>query len=174
MDNFWQFLALWAIFGQFLDNFWTFQYYCARLPQQPYFPHCEGDNDFDDEFSGWDKVQPVQDQGWAAFEDSKPKKPPPRPSKPPPARPPPPTRNKNNLDPKNAPGVVIKAPSTESIKSWNCTTADKLIKSRNSSEIEGIEEIEDDDPFDTSHLDAIIGIFLDITSRPGPFNKIAF
>ena len=134
----------------------------------------QGDNDFDDEFSGWDKVQPVQDQGWAAFEDTKPKKPPPRPSKPPPARPPPPTRNKNNLDPKNAPGVVIKAPSTESIKSWNCTTADKLIKSRNSSEIEGIEEIEDDDPFDTSHLDAIIGNFLDITSKALVFKLLSY
>ena len=31
--NFEQFLA-------FFGNFWTFQYYCARLPQQPYFPHC--------------------------------------------------------------------------------------------------------------------------------------
>ena len=37
-----------AIFGHFLDNFgifgnfWAFQYYYARLPKQPYFPHCGG------------------------------------------------------------------------------------------------------------------------------------
>ena len=40
MDNLGQFWAIFGIFWQFLDNFWTLQYYCARLPQQPYFPHC--------------------------------------------------------------------------------------------------------------------------------------
>ena len=37
LDNFGEFLG---IFKDFLNNFWTFQYYCSRLPQQPYSPHC--------------------------------------------------------------------------------------------------------------------------------------
>ena len=124
----------------------------------------ESDNidDAFSEFSGWsnDKaVKPAQDQGWSAFEESKPKRPPP--PKPPPPRPSrPPARSKNTLDPKNTPSVVVKAPSTESIKSWNCSTAENLIKkSRRPSEIDGepLEALEeDDDPFDTSHLDAVI------------------
>ena len=43
LDNFgqfWTIFAFLAIFGQFLDNFCSFQYYYARLPQKPYFPHC--------------------------------------------------------------------------------------------------------------------------------------
>ena len=82
-------------------------------------------------------------EGWAAFDGNKPKRPPP------PARPPRPTRN--NLDPSASPAVVVKAPSTESIKSWNVSVADTLIKK---SEIEAqdslIEQEEEEfDPFDT-------------------------
>ena len=127
--------------------------------------------DIDEEFSGWTEVQPVVDQGWAAFQETKTeKKPPPRPSKPPPPRPSRPPRvgppsaaaaSKSHLDPAYArdnPSVVIKAPSTESIKSWNCATADILIKK---SEIEALdapveEDQDEEDPFDTSNFDGIV------------------
>ena len=116
----------------------------------------------DDEFSGWDEVKPIVDQGWAAFEETKK----PKPSRPPPPRPAPPRplqRPKlQHLDPtggKGAPSVVIKAPSTESIKSWNCATADILIKK---SEIEALDEplpeadSEEEDPFDTSNFESVV------------------
>ena len=35
-----QFWAILTNFGQILAIFWTFLYYCARLPQHPYFPYC--------------------------------------------------------------------------------------------------------------------------------------
>lgn len=114
--------------------------------------------DIDDEFSGWDEVKPVQDQGWKAFEETKSDR---KPSRPPPPKPPPPrpTRAppKVHLEPRDAPSVVIKAPSTESIKSWNCATADILIKK---SEIEALDapalEEEEEDPFDTSNFEGIV------------------
>lgn len=119
--------------------------------------------DIDEEFSGWTEVQPVVDQGWAAFQETKTeKKPPPRPSKPPPPRPPrpsrgPPSTSTVHLNPEDNPAIVLKAPSLESIKSWNCATADILIKK---SQIEALdapeEEQDEEDPFDTSNFDGIV------------------
>lgn len=119
----------------------------------------EEENKKSDDFSGWDEVKPIVDQGWAAFEETKTK-----PSRPPPPRPAPPRPQRPKLqylDPcggKGAPSVVIKAPSTESIKSWNCATADILIKK---SEIEALDEplhedSEEEDPFDTSNFESVV------------------
>ena len=112
-----------------------------------------------DDFSGWDEVKPIVDQGWAAFEETKTK-----PSRPPPPRPAPPRPQRpklQHLDPtggKGAPSVVIKAPSTESIKSWNCATADILIKkSENEALDEPLpEDSEEEDPFDTSNFESVV------------------
>jgi hypothetical protein len=119
----------------------------------------------EDDFEAWNEVKPIVDQGWAAFEETKAAKP----SRPPPPRPAPPRPSETPqrpprvyLDPesgRNTPSVVVKAPSTESIKSWNCSTADILIKK---SEIEAhdaeiLHEVEDeDDPFDTSNFEGVV------------------
>ena len=94
------------------------------------------------------------DQGWAAFKDpsNPPKRPPPPKKVPPrPARPP---LKKQTLDPASRPSVVVKAPSTESIKSWNCSVAENLIKKSELEALENatLEEEEDFDPFDTTQF----------------------
>ena len=52
--------------------------------------------------------------------------------------------------------MVVKAPSTESLKSWNCAVADNLIKkSKLESESEALREEEEEeefDPFDTTQF----------------------
>ena len=118
----------------------------------------------EDDFSGWDEVKPIVDQGWAAFEEKKePAKKPTRPPPPKPRPPRPPKSQQHHLNPlsdKDAPSVVVNAPSLESIKSWNCATADILIKK---SEIEALEaedhilhEEDEEDPFDTGFADEVL------------------
>ena len=100
--------------------------------------------------------EPDQNEGWAAFGgggETKSKKPP-RPVPPRPQRPRPPRVHIDPADIPEAPSVVVKAPSTESIKSWNCSVADNLIrKSQESAAVEPLEEQEEYDPFDTKHVD---------------------
>ena len=107
-------------------------------------------------------VAKVPDEGWAAFkEDKKPKRPPPpKPAPPRPNRPP--LKPGNSLVPseKSSVSVVVKAPSTESIKSWNCAVAENLITQSKLEALENSilqeddeeEEEEEFDPFDTSNF----------------------
>jgi hypothetical protein len=81
--------------------------------------------------------------------------PPPKPKPEPPKRPPQVYVNPSSRP--NTPSVVVKAPSTESIKSWNISVAESLIRK---SEIEAIEagvlaerEEEELDPFDTTKFE---------------------
>ena len=90
------------------------------------------------------------DGGWAAFE----KKKPPRPVPPRPRQPRAPILSVTNFDPADAPSVVVKAPSTESIKSWNISVAENLIrKAEESSAVEPV--LEEEDPFDTTHIESL-------------------
>ena len=146
-----------------LETDLDFDSLAKRDPEQEAENSAEKSKDADDEFGGWDEVKPIVDQGWAAFEETKTKPsrpPPPRPAPPRPARPAIPKVVKQHLDPtggKGAPSVVIKAPSTESIKSWNCATADILIKkSENEALDEPLEEDEEEDPFDTSNFESVV------------------
>lgn len=103
----------------------------------------------------------ANNEGWAAFGDdpSKPSRPPPpRPAPPRPA-PPPPKVQVDYTSGRNTPSVIVKAPSTDSIKSWNVGVAETLILK---SEIEAIEahaidealeEKDEFDPLDTSGID---------------------
>ena len=102
--------------------------------------------------------------GWAAFDEVKRKKPS-RPPKPPPPRPPRPAARPNppavSIDyasGRNTPAVIIKAPSTESVRSWNCTQSETLIIKNNiealdASQIENEDEI---DPFDTTEYEGLV------------------
>jgi hypothetical protein len=96
---------------------------------------------------------PVVESGWAAFKEEKPARPPPPKPKPEPPRRPPQVYINPSSRP-NTPSVVVKAPSTESIKSWNCAVAENLIRK---SEIEALEaEVlaeEEFDPFDTTKFE---------------------
>lgn len=85
--------------------------------------------------------------GWAAFE----KKKPPRPAPPKPRQPRAPTVSVTAIDPSDAPSVVVKAPSTESIKSWNISVAENLI--RKVEESSAVEPVLEEDPFDTTHIE---------------------
>ena len=126
-------------------------------------------------------VAKVPDEGWAAFKsDKKPTRPPP--PKPAPPRPPrPPLRESNSLNPseKSSVSVVVKAPSTESIKSWNCAVADKLITKSKLEALENSilsedEEDEEDDPFDTSNF-RDVGEFEETKEEvEDPFDTSAF
>ena len=133
--------------------------------------HRESTNAGDDDDVGGDDSKPLGDvlqdsgaaaffaeatpapvsEGWAAFDDnsSKPKRPPP--PRPAPKRPPPPPNSRSNLAPGNAPSVVVKAPSTESIKSWNNSVADNMIRKSKEDALE--EEEEEYDPFDTKEFE---------------------
>ncbi len=104
-------------------------------------------------------VRVNNEEDWAAFADDgtaikkKPSRPPP--PKPAPKRPPPPGQQQPyTLSEEDAPPVVVKAPSTDSLKSWNCAVADNLIKkSKLESENEALEEEEEEfDPFDTTQF----------------------
>jgi hypothetical protein len=104
------------------------------------------------------------DQSWAAFEEprSRPSRPPPpRPAPPRPAPPPPVYSPKVQVDyasGRNTPSVIVKAPSSESIKSWNVTQAECLILKSNIEAIEaaGYEEAKDFDPFDTTEYEQVV------------------
>ena len=100
-------------------------------------------------------VAKAPDEGWAAFkEEKKPKRPPPpKPAPPRPKRPQ--LKESTSLGPpvESSVSVLVNAPSTESIKSWNCAVADNLISK---SKLEALansplEEEEEFDPFDTSN-----------------------
>lgn len=104
-------------------------------------------------FGGTSAPEPVVDSGWAAFKEEKPARPPPPKPKPEvPKRPP--QVHVNPSSRPNTPSVVIKAPSLESIKSWNCAVAENLIRK---SEIEALEAgvlaEEEFDPFDTTQFE---------------------
>ena len=103
-----------------------------------------------DVFGGASTTEPIVDSGWAAFKEEKPARPPPPKPKPEPPRRPPQVYINPSSRP-NTPSVVVKAPSTESIKSWNISVAENLIRK---SEIEALEaEVlaeEEFDPFDTT------------------------
>ena len=104
-------------------------------------------------FGGTSAPEPVVDSGWAAFKEEKPARPPPPKPKPEPPRRPPQVHVNPSSRP-NTPSVVIKAPSLESIKSWNCAVAENLIRK---SEIEALEAgvlaEEEFDPFDTTQFE---------------------
>ena len=106
----------------------------------------------------------TEESSWAQFGGGPEKKktPPARPSKPPPPRPPrPPPTPRVEIDyasGRNTPSVIIKAPSSESIKSWNNTQAENLIRK---SKIEGLEteileQEKEFDPFDTTEYTKVV------------------
>ena len=101
--------------------------------------------------------------GWAEFDAIKRKKPsrppPPRPPPPrPPSRPKPPAVNIDYASGRNTPAVIIKAPSTESVKSWNVTQSETLILKSNIEALEAsaLEDEDEIDPFDTTEYDGIV------------------
>ena len=59
---------------------------------------------------------------------------------------------------RNTPSVIIKAPSSESIKSWNVNQAETLILKCNIEAIEAsaLEDDDEDDPFDTKQFEGIV------------------
>ena len=92
------------------------------------------------------KVSAGVDEGWAAFEGNKPKRPPP------PVRPNRPPLPRAALDPRDNPAVVVRVPSTESVRSWNVSAAERAIGEEGGGERRDTlrEEEEDEyDPFDT-------------------------
>ena len=100
-------------------------------------------------------VAKAPDVGWAAFKEEQ------KPKRPPPPKPAPPRPNRPSLDPshsldpsqKSSVACVVTAPSLESIKSWNCATADKLITKSKLEALDNspVDEEEEFDPFDTSN-----------------------
>lgn len=107
------------------------------------------------------------DQSWAAFEEprSKPSRPPPpRPAPPRPAPPSQPTTSPrvqvDYASGRNTPSVIVKAPSSESIKSWNVTQAECLILKSNIEAIEAAgyneEAGKEFDPFDTTEFEEVV------------------
>jgi hypothetical protein len=102
------------------------------------------------------------EDSWAAFEEprAKPSRPPPPRPAPPPARPAPPKPQVqvDYASGRNTPSVIIKAPSSESIKSWNVTQAECLILKSNIEAIEasGYDNEKDFDPFDTTEYDEVV------------------
>ncbi|XP_040569178.1 uncharacterized protein stnA [Lepeophtheirus salmonis] len=101
------------------------------------------------------KTASSTDDNWTAFKEP-PKRPPPpnRPPKPLPS----PVLKTIQLDPSQRPSVVVKAPSNDSIKSWNCAVADSLIhksqlEAQEAALQEESEESDEDDPFDTTEYD---------------------
>lgn len=59
---------------------------------------------------------------------------------------------------RNTPAVIIKAPSTESVKSWNVTQSDTLILKCNIEALEAsaLEDENEIDPFDTTEYEGIV------------------
>ena len=130
----------------------------------------------DDPFEVVDKQAKAQkfgdeEGGWGAFDTAvvrkKPPRPPPR--RPPPPRPPRPSESKETPQVqvdyasgtntgRNTPSVIIKAPSSESIKSWNVNQAETLILKCNIEAIEAsaLEDDDEDDPFDTKQFEGIV------------------
>ena len=101
--------------------------------------------------------------GWAEFDQIKRKKPsrppPPRPAPPrPPAPSRPPAVQVDYASGRNTPSVIIKAPSSDSIKSWNVTQSDTLILKCNIEALEAsaLEEEVEADPFDTTEFEEIV------------------
>jgi len=101
--------------------------------------------------------------GWAEFDQIKRKKPsrppPPRPAPPrPPAPSRPPAVQVDYASGRNTPSVIIKAPSSDSIKSWNVTQSDTLILKCNIEALEAsaLEEEAEADPFDTTEFEEIV------------------
>ena len=101
--------------------------------------------------------------GWAEFDQIKRKKPsrppPPRPPPPrPPSRPKPPAVSIDYASGRNTPAVIIKAPSTESVKSWNVTQSDTLILKCNIEALEAsaLEDDDEIDPFDTTEYEGLV------------------
>ena len=104
-----------------------------------------------------------ENAGWAEFDQIKRKKPsrppPPRPPPPrPPSRPKPPTVNIDYASGRNTPSILIKAPSTESVQSWNVTQSDTLLIKNNIEALEAsaLEDPDEVDPFDTSEFEGIV------------------
>ena len=101
--------------------------------------------------------------GWAEFDQIKRKKPsrppPPRPAPPrPPAPSRPPAVQVDYASGRNTPSVIIKAPSSDSIKSWNVTQSDTLILKCNIEALEAsaLKEEVEADPFDTTEFEEIV------------------
>jgi len=105
-----------------------------------------------------------ENDGWAEFDQIKRKKPsrPPPPPRPAPPRPAPPSRppavQVDYASGRNTPSVIIKAPSSDSIKSWNVTQSDTLILKCNIEALEAsaLEEDDEADPFDTTEFEGIV------------------
>jgi len=105
-----------------------------------------------------------ENDGWAEFDQIKRKKPsrPPPPPRPTPPRPAPPSRPPavqiDYASGRNTPSVIIKAPSSDSIKSWNVTQSDTLILKCNIEALEAsaLEEEGEADPFDTTEFEGIV------------------
>ena len=105
-----------------------------------------------------------ENDGWAEFDQIKRKKPsrPPPPPRPAPPRPAPPSRppavQVDYASGRNTPSVIIKAPSSDSIKSWNVTQSDTLILKCNIEALEAsaLEEDDEVDPFDTTEFEGIV------------------
>ena len=104
-----------------------------------------------------------ENDGWAEFDQIKRKKPsrppPPRPPPPrPPSRPKPPAVNIDYASGRNTPAVIIKAPSTESVQSWNVTQSDTLIIKCNIEALEAsaLENEDEIDPFDTTEYEGLV------------------
>lgn len=91
------------------------------------------------------RADPLPSEGWAAFDGVKPKRPPPPPKRP--NRPPP---IPANLE---APSVVLRCPSIDSIKSWNVNVSDTLIRKSEIEAQDALREIEEYDPFDTKDFE---------------------
>ena len=110
-----------------------------------------------------DNLKEEANGGWAEFDQIKRKKPtrppPPRPPPPrPPSRPKPPAVNIDYASGRNTPSILIKAPSTESVKSWNVTQSDTLILKCNIEALEAsaLEDEDEIDPFDTTEYEGLV------------------
>ena len=149
---------------------------CYKLIFINYFPNFEnlfflGIDPFEEVDRQISKKNSSEDSSWANFggQDPKKKAPPARPSKPPPPRPPrpPPPSATQQTTPRveidyasgrNTPSVIIKAPSSESIKSWNNAQAETLIRKSNIEAIEAsvLEQEKEFDPFDTTEYNQVV------------------
>ena len=69
------------------------------------------------------------------------------------------------------PSVVVKAPSTESIKSWNCNVADSLIRKSEIEAEEALKEEEEEfDPFDTTEFEEVAAKGAGVANYEDPFD----
>ena len=111
-----------------------------------------------------DNQREEDNTGWAEFDQVKrkkpsrpPKPPPPRPPRPP-SRPKPPVVNIDYASGRNTPSILIKAPSTESVKSWNVTQSETLLIKNNIEALDAsaIEDEDEIDPFDTTEYEGLV------------------